>query len=287
MLAHPAGQLFNSSALAKNNKNNYYSRYGSDKSLSYYERNEDGSIRGELSSQYKNQFVVRNFRCTPTETTSSGDSWTEENSSLAKVNIATKSLDIISEPFEKALRVWVVGDNLIYSSRDSKQGAYLLNTLTSNGAGTLTVTTGGTENLVLSTNSGTNSGTITITDGANGDITLAPNGTGKTDFNDNAITGYGADLQTLSGTSKTLAATDNGTIIVCSSNSAVTIIVPSSLPSGFNCMIIQSGSGQVSLSASSTTLNNRNGSKTAGQHAIMTIVHLGSDTFVVSGDTTS
>ena len=51
--------------------------------------------------------------------------------------------------------------------------------LTSNGAGTLTVTTGGTENLVLSTNSGTNSGTITITDGANGDMTIAPNGYGR------------------------------------------------------------------------------------------------------------
>ena len=37
-------------------------------------------------------------------------------------------------------------------------------TLTSNGAGTLTVTTGGTTDLVLSTNSGTNSGTVTITD---------------------------------------------------------------------------------------------------------------------------
>ena len=86
---------------------------------------------------------------------------------------------------------------------------------------------------------------------------------------------------------KTLAAADNGTIIVCSSNSAVTITVPASLPTGFNCMIIQSGSGQVSLSASSTTLNNRNGTKTAGQHAIMTIVHLGSNAFVVSGDTSS
>ena len=77
------------------------------------------------------------------------------------------------------------------------------------------------------------------------------------------------------------------TIIVCSSSSAVTITVPASLPSGFNCMIIQSGSGQVSLSASSTTLNNRNGSKTAGQYAILTLVHLGSNVFVVSGDTTS
>jgi len=55
-------------------------------------------------------------------------------------------------------------------------------TLTSNGAGTLTVTTGGTTDLILSTNSGTNSGTVTITDAANGAITLAPNGTGIVDI---------------------------------------------------------------------------------------------------------
>ena len=123
----------------------------------------------------------------------------------------------------------------------------------------------------------------TITNSTDGTILID----GKADFNDNAITGYGADLQTESGTTKTLAAADNGTIIVCSSSSAITITVPSSLPSGFNCMIIQNGSGQVSLSASSTTLNNRNGSKTAGQYAILTLVHLGSDVFVVSGDTAS
>ena len=123
----------------------------------------------------------------------------------------------------------------------------------------------------------------TITNSTDGTIVID----GKTDFNDNALTGYGADLQTESGTSKTLAASDNGTIIVCSSNSSITITVPSSLPAGFNCMIIQNGSGQVSLSASSTTLNNRNGSKTAGQYAILTLVHLGSNVFVVSGDTTS
>ena len=123
----------------------------------------------------------------------------------------------------------------------------------------------------------------TITNATDGTIVID----GKADFNDNAITGYGADLQSESGTTKTLAAADNGTIIVCSSSSAITITVPASLPSGFNCMIIQNGSGQISLSASSTTLNNRNGSKTAGQYAIMTLVHLGSDVFVVSGDTSS
>ena len=39
---------------------------------------------------------------------------------------------------------------------------------------TLTVTTGGTTDLILSTNSGTNSSKITITDGAGGDVTVTP-----------------------------------------------------------------------------------------------------------------
>jgi hypothetical protein len=60
-------------------------------------------------------------------------------------------------------------------------------TLTSNGAGTLTVTTGGTENLILSTNSGTNSGTITITDGADGNINIAPNGNGVVQADGSAV----------------------------------------------------------------------------------------------------
>ena len=34
-----------------------------------------------------------------------------------------------------------------------------------------------------------------------------------------------------------------------------------------------------------TTLNARNGLKTAGQYAIMTLVHIGSNVYVVSGDT--
>ena len=51
--------------------------------------------------------------------------------------------------------------------------------LTSNGAGTLTVSTGGATDLVLNTNSGANSGTFTITDGANADMTMAPNGYGR------------------------------------------------------------------------------------------------------------
>ena len=174
----------------------------------------------------------------------------------------------------------------VYMAQDKGATVYATSVASGGGSAVGVFKSDGDYDVTLQTGNST-TGSITITDGANGDITVAPNGTGKTDFNDNAITGYGADLQTESGTSKTLAAADNGTIIVCSSSSAVTITVPASLPSGFNCMIIQSGSGQVSLSASSTTLNNRNGSRTAGQYAILTLVHLGSNVFVVSGDTTS
>ena len=59
-------------------------------------------------------------------------------------------------------------------------------TLRSNGAGTLTVTTGGTSDLILSTNNGTASSAIQITDGANGAIDLTTNGTGAIKFNDMA-----------------------------------------------------------------------------------------------------
>ena len=87
-------------------------------------------------------------------------------------------------------------------------------TLTSNGAGTLTVTTGGTENLVLSTNSGTNSGTITITDGANNNIDIAPNGTGDVTLQADTVQigDNNADATlTTQGTGDLILNTNNGT----------------------------------------------------------------------------
>ena len=70
-------------------------------------------------------------------------------------------------------------------------------TIRSSGAGTLTITTGGTTDLILSTNNGTASGTFTITDAANGALTLAPNGTGVVDV-------QGSMNSSLSSTGKAL-----------------------------------------------------------------------------------
>jgi hypothetical protein len=98
------------------------------------------------------------------------------------------------------------------------------------------------------------------------------------------LTNFGAEVNTQSGTSYTLTATDNGKIISCTSNSAVTITVPA-LTSGFNCLIVQRGTGQITLSASGSTINNRyNFNKTAGQHAIMSLVSVAAGVFISSGD---
>ncbi len=98
------------------------------------------------------------------------------------------------------------------------------------------------------------------------------------------LTNFGAEVNTQPGTSYILTATDNGKIISFTSNSAVTITVPA-LTSGFNCLIVQRGTGQITLSASGSTINNRyNFNKTAGQHAIMSLVSVAAGVFVSSGD---
>lgn len=76
----------------------------------------------------------------------------------------------------------------------------------------------------------------------------------------------GISVNTQSGTSYTLQASDNGKVVEFTSNSAVTCTLPSGLGTTFGCTIMQAGSGQVTLSASGTTIQNRQSfTKNAGQ----------------------
>lgn len=99
------------------------------------------------------------------------------------------------------------------------------------------------------------------------------------------LTNFGAEVNVQGGTSYTLAAADNGKIISCTNDSPVTITVPA-LTIGFNCLIVQRGTGQVTLvNGSGGTVNNRyNFNKTAGRHAIMSLVSVASGQFISSGD---
>ncbi len=99
------------------------------------------------------------------------------------------------------------------------------------------------------------------------------------------LSGFNASMINETGTTYTLSVADNGKIITVDNAADITITVPTGLPDGFNCMIVQKGAGKAIFTAGGTTINNRSGhTKTAGTYAIATIVHLGSNVFITSGD---
>ena len=87
-------------------------------------------------------------------------------------------------------------------------------------------------------------------------------------------------------TAITLSDTNNNRIVRCTSSSAVTVTVPSTLASGFSCMVIQAGAGQVTFAAGSGATLNSFGNllKTAGQHAPASIIRVGAGIYNLSGN---
>ena len=95
------------------------------------------------------------------------------------------------------------------------------------------------------------------------------------------ISGFGANVATISG-GYSLTAADNGKIIQSTSASAITVTIPTGLPTGFNCTIVQMGAGQITFSG--TYLNRSGFTKTASQYAVVSIMHLGSNSIIVAGE---
>ena len=112
-------------------------------------------------------------------------------------------------------------------------------TIRSSGAGTLTVTTGGTTDLILSTNNGTASSNVTITDAANGDVTVNPNGSGLFHIAGNS---------TQAGTLKLTEDTDDGSNFVAMKapnvSTSYTMTLPTAVAGG-NDYVLKSTTGGV------------------------------------------
>lgn len=107
-------------------------------------------------------------------------------------------------------------------------------------------------------------------------------------FDGTSISGFDATINDQTGTTYTLLASDNGKVVVLDNASAVTVTVPSGLGAGFNCSFVQKGAGQVTFSASSTTINNRQShTKINAQYGVASLVAYAADTFVLAGDTAS
>ena len=88
------------------------------------------------------------------------------------------------------------------------------------------------------------------------------------------------------GTAITLADTDNNTVVRCTSATAVTLTIPSTLAAGFSCMVIQAAAGEITIAAGAGTTLNSFGNllKTAGQHAPASIIRVGVGTYNLSGN---
>jgi hypothetical protein len=84
------------------------------------------------------------------------------------------------------------------------------------------------------------------------------------------------------------AETYKGRIIICNPSAAITITFAASLPTGFNCMVLQKSidANKITFAAgSSVTIKNRNNyTATAGNYALATIVHIGGNIIVTAGD---
>ena len=124
----------------------------------------------------------------------------------------------------------------------------------------------------------------TITNSSDGTVEIGGNlsGTGS-------ISGFDANLNDQTGTTYTLTSSDNGKVVTLNNANAITLTIAASLGDGFNCLIVQKGAGQVTLSAASgvTVANRSSETKTAGQYATVSVINIGSDTYILSGDTGS
>jgi hypothetical protein len=97
-----------------------------------------------------------------------------------------------------------------------------------------------------------------------------------------ALRAPGGTLITYTGTARSLASTDHGNIVRCTNASAVAITVPSGLPAGFSCLLVQGGAGVVTaVQGSGVTLDGTPLLVTDGAETDLAIVPSGTDAYTV------
>lgn len=109
---------------------------------------------------------------------------------------------------------------------------------------------------------------------------------GNQSFGDGSLSRFSSFNNIIGATSYTILQSDNGKVVAFSANSVTNVVVPSDLSVGFNCLLVQLGTGQVRLSG--TNLVNRIGhTKLVGQYSVATLVKPLVGIIILSGDTTS
>ena len=96
-----------------------------------------------------------------------------------------------------------------------------------------------------------------------------------------SISGFAANVATISA-NYSITAADNGKVIQSTGGSAISVAIPTGLPTGFNCTVVQMGAGQITFTG--TYLNRTGFNKSASQYSVVSILHLGSNSIIVTGE---
>jgi hypothetical protein len=96
------------------------------------------------------------------------------------------------------------------------------------------------------------------------------------------------------GTSYTPGLTDAGKLITASNAAAISLTIPTDattdFPVGTQLIVMQLAAGQVTVSAATpgtTAVNSKNGTKTSGQYAVISLIKVAANSWVVGGDATT
>lgn len=106
------------------------------------------------------------------------------------------------------------------------------------------------------------------------------------DYLGNKLAGMCAEIVIETGTAVTLTSAHNGRVVRCANAGAIAVQAPTTLPLGFNCLLIQYGSGVMTYSSSGGSIVNRQShTKSNGLYSVQSLVCVVSGVFVLSGDT--
>jgi hypothetical protein len=104
--------------------------------------------------------------------------------------------------------------------------------------------------------------------------------------NGNNVDNQAQSLNAQTGTTYTLVSADAGKMVTLSNASAITLTLPTSVGSvGQRIDITQLGAGQVTITASGTTLRAATGLKLRAQYSSASLVQIASNEWLVVGDT--
>jgi hypothetical protein len=102
--------------------------------------------------------------------------------------------------------------------------------------------------------------------------------------------GIAASAITVTGITYALSSINNNRLALFTAASGATVTIPSGLSDGFNCLAVQAtASGQVTISGASgvTVRSAFSSTKTAYQWAVASIIKIGAEEYLLTGEVTA